>query len=70
MLLVGSPSTNSKSARAPATMRPLSVRLKHRNKTILADLTPEERSMVVDANYKIKLAAIAADIQDEIKQLK
>jgi DNA-binding MarR family transcriptional regulator len=40
------------------------------NKTILADLTPEERSMVIDANYKIKISAIAADIQNEIKQIK
>ena len=40
------------------------------NKTILADLTPEERSMVIDANYKIKVSAIAADIQNEIKQIK
>lgn len=40
------------------------------NKTILADLTPEERSMVVNANYKIKASAIAADIQNEIKQIK
>jgi len=40
------------------------------NKTILADLTPEERSIVIDANYKIKISAIAADIQNEIKQIK
>jgi len=40
------------------------------NKTILADLTPEERSIVIDANYKIKVSAIAADIQNEIKQIK
>ena len=40
------------------------------NKTILADLTPEEQSMVIEANYKIKVSAIAADIQNEIKQIK
>ena len=40
------------------------------NKTILADLTPEERSIVIDANYKIKISAIAANIQNEIKQIK
>ena len=40
------------------------------NKTILADLSLEERRMVVDANYKIKASAIAADIQNEIKQIK
>jgi len=39
------------------------------NQTILADLTPEERSMVVGANYKIKESAIAADIEMEIKKL-
>ena len=40
------------------------------NQTILADLTPEERTKVVDAVYKIKESAIAADIQKEIEQIK
>ena len=40
------------------------------NEIIFADLTTEERNMVVNANYKIKESALAADIQKEMKKIK
>ncbi len=39
------------------------------NKTILAGLSPEERIAAVETSYKIKTAAISANIQNEIKQI-
>jgi DNA-binding MarR family transcriptional regulator len=39
------------------------------NKTILASLTQEERTAAVETSYKIKMAAISADIQNEIKEI-
>ncbi|MBK1812788.1 winged helix-turn-helix transcriptional regulator [Clostridium sp. YIM B02505] len=44
--------------------------IKQWNETLLADLTPEERSIVVSASYKIKTSAITADIQEEVKKIK
>lgn len=40
------------------------------NQIILSDLTPEERTIVVSANYKMKEAVMAADIQKEIEKIK
>jgi DNA-binding MarR family transcriptional regulator len=40
------------------------------NQIIFSDLTPEERTLVVRANYKMKETVMAADIQKEIEKIK